>query len=55
MIFLHRGGVLEPEGTVEIKFRRRELIKTMKRLDTKYAEIAERLAADGLSKAEKVL
>eukprot|EP00850_Spirogloea_muscicola_P010152 SM000058S18582 [mRNA] locus=s58:582944:601807:- [translate_table: standard] len=28
-----RGGVLEPEGMVEIKFRRAELIKTMHRLD----------------------
>eukprot|EP00850_Spirogloea_muscicola_P013374 SM000090S24336 [mRNA] locus=s90:291408:309581:- [translate_table: standard] len=28
-----RGGVLEPEGMVEIKFRRAELVKTMHRLD----------------------
>uniref|UniRef100_A0A8C5AZK7 acetyl-CoA carboxylase n=1 Tax=Gadus morhua TaxID=8049 RepID=A0A8C5AZK7_GADMO len=32
-----RGGVLEPEGTVEIKFRRKELLKTMRRLDPLYA------------------
>uniref|UniRef100_A0A8B9TMZ0 Acetyl-CoA carboxylase alpha n=1 Tax=Anas platyrhynchos TaxID=8839 RepID=A0A8B9TMZ0_ANAPL len=26
-----RGGILEPEGTVEIKFRRKDLVKTMRR------------------------
>ncbi|KAG9333638.1 hypothetical protein JZ751_010789 [Albula glossodonta] len=26
-----RGGVLEPEGTVEIKFRKKDLVKTMRR------------------------
>nr|XP_048305885.1 acetyl-CoA carboxylase 2 isoform X1 [Myodes glareolus]XP_048305892.1 acetyl-CoA carboxylase 2 isoform X1 [Myodes glareolus]XP_048305901.1 acetyl-CoA carboxylase 2 isoform X1 [Myodes glareolus]XP_048305910.1 acetyl-CoA carboxylase 2 isoform X1 [Myodes glareolus] len=28
-----RGGVLEPEGTVEIKFRKKDLVKTMRRID----------------------
>uniref|UniRef100_A0A8B9TM55 acetyl-CoA carboxylase n=1 Tax=Anas platyrhynchos TaxID=8839 RepID=A0A8B9TM55_ANAPL len=28
-----RGGILEPEGTVEIKFRRKDLVKTMRRVD----------------------
>ena len=28
-----RGGVLEPEGIVEIKFRKKDLIKTMHRND----------------------
>lgn len=28
-----RGGVLEPEGTVDVKYRRRHLLKTMHRLD----------------------
>ncbi|XP_054153729.1 acetyl-CoA carboxylase-like isoform X3 [Oppia nitens] len=28
-----RGGVLEPEGTVEIRFRQKDLIKTMHRCD----------------------
>lgn len=28
-----RGGVLENEGIVEIKFRDKELIKVMKRVD----------------------
>ncbi|UJR23581.1 hypothetical protein I4U23_026570 [Adineta vaga] len=30
---LSRGSVLEPEGTVEIKYRRKDLIKTIHRLD----------------------
>ncbi|XP_059192405.1 acetyl-CoA carboxylase isoform X2 [Centropristis striata] len=39
-----RGGVLEAEGTVEIKFRRKDLLKTMKRLDSVYASLAEQLS-----------
>lgn len=41
--FLRRGGVLEAEGTVEIKFRRKDLLKTMRRLDSVYAGLAEQL------------
>lgn len=40
---LCRGGVLEAEGTVEIKFRRKDLLKTMRRLDSVYAGLAEQL------------
>ncbi|KAL7986957.1 hypothetical protein Chor_005876 [Crotalus horridus] len=29
-----RGGVLEPEGTVEIKFRKKDLVKTMRRISS---------------------
>uniref|UniRef100_A0A8B9GM63 Acetyl-CoA carboxylase alpha n=1 Tax=Amazona collaria TaxID=241587 RepID=A0A8B9GM63_9PSIT len=38
-----RGGILEPEGTVEIKFRRKDLVKTMRRVDPIYIRLAERL------------
>lgn len=38
-----RGGVLEPEGTVEIKFRRKDLVKTMRRVDPVYMGLAEKL------------
>jgi len=38
-----RGGVLEPEGTVEIKFRRKDLIKTMKRCDEQYNALCVKL------------
>ncbi|CAB1453393.1 unnamed protein product [Pleuronectes platessa] len=40
-----RGGVLEAEGTVEIKFRRKDLLKTMTRLDSVYASLVEQLAS----------
>ncbi|XP_068249206.1 acetyl-CoA carboxylase isoform X1 [Palaemon carinicauda] len=30
---LSRGGVLEPEGTVEIKFKHKDIVKAMSRLD----------------------
>lgn len=35
--------MLEPEGTVEIKFRRKDLVKTMRRVDPVYTSLAERL------------
>lgn len=42
-LLLCRGGVLEAEGTVEIKFRRKDLLKTMRRLDSVYAGLAGQL------------
>lgn len=47
-----RGGVLEPEGTVEIKFRRKDLVKTMRRVDPVYIQLAERLGTPELSPAD---
>ncbi|KAM4709981.1 acetyl-CoA carboxylase 2 isoform 2-T2 [Discoglossus pictus] len=44
-----RGGVLEAEGTVEIRFRRKDLIKTMRRIDAEYAQIVEQLGTPELS------
>nr|UXL88908.1 acetyl-CoA carboxylase-like 6 isoform 3 [Potamotrygon motoro] len=44
-----RGGVLEPEGTVEIKFKRKDLVKTMRRLDTIYSDLADQLGTPELS------
>ena len=38
-----RGGVLEPEGIVEIKYRAPDLIATMHRLDP----VIQRLKAEG--------
>lgn len=38
-----RGGVLEPEATVEIKFRRKDLVKTMKRCDKEYNAFCSKL------------
>ena len=36
-----RGNVLEPEGIVEIKFRRADLLKAMRRNDPAYAALEE--------------
>ncbi|KAM7017859.1 acetyl-CoA carboxylase isoform 2-T4 [Tautogolabrus adspersus] len=44
-----RGGVLEAEGTVEIKFRRKDLLKTMRRLDSVYSSLVEQLASPQLT------
>ncbi|CAF0748849.1 unnamed protein product [Brachionus calyciflorus] len=38
-----RGNVLEPEGTVEIKYRARDLIKTMHRIDPVCKEIKDKI------------
>ncbi|XP_060060877.1 acetyl-CoA carboxylase 1-like [Erinaceus europaeus] len=47
------GSVLEPEGTVEIKFRKKDLVKTMRRVDPVYIHLAERLGTPELSAAER--
>lgn len=41
-----RGGVLEPSGTVEIKFKERDLIKTMHRLDEQLMSLDAQLKAN---------
>ena len=43
VLFSDSGGVLEPEGTVEIKFRKKDLVKTMRRVDPVYMGLAEKL------------
>jgi hypothetical protein len=37
-----RGGVLEPSGTVEIKYRQRELLRTIRRLDPVLQQLRDR-------------
>lgn len=44
-----RGGVLEPEGIVEIKFRTKDLIKTMQRCDPVIQSLRERLTSQSLN------
>ena len=44
-----RGGVLEPEGIVNIKYRRDKQLETMARLDPAYAELKRQLADKSLS------
>ncbi|KAG5840360.1 hypothetical protein ANANG_G00187980 [Anguilla anguilla] len=48
-----RGGVLEAEGTVEIKFRRKDLLKTMRRIDPPYARLAEQLGTPELLEKDR--
>eukprot|EP01128_Nolandella_sp_AFSM9_P005972 TRINITY_DN2995_c0_g1_i1.p1 TRINITY_DN2995_c0_g1~~TRINITY_DN2995_c0_g1_i1.p1 ORF type:complete len:2209 (+),score=622.06 TRINITY_DN2995_c0_g1_i1:78-6704(+) len=48
-----RGGVLEPSGTVQIKFREKDLKKSMLRLDPTYAELSDQLAALDASASEE--
>ncbi|GJQ13401.1 hypothetical protein GpartN1_g5192.t1 [Galdieria partita] len=38
-----RGGVLEPEGTIDVKYRKRELLKTMHRLDPQLQALDQEL------------
>lgn len=44
-----RGGVLEPEGIVEIKYRRDKVLATMQRLDPEYARL--KAASEDASKS----
>lgn len=44
-----RGGVLEPEGIVNIKYRRDKQLDTMARLDPAYAELKRALADKSLT------
>uniref|UniRef100_A0A673M3W8 acetyl-CoA carboxylase n=1 Tax=Sinocyclocheilus rhinocerous TaxID=307959 RepID=A0A673M3W8_9TELE len=48
-----RGGVLEAEGTVEIKFRKKDLLKTMQRIDAVYSRLAEQLGNPELPSQER--
>ncbi|XP_008568005.1 PREDICTED: acetyl-CoA carboxylase 2 [Galeopterus variegatus] len=48
-----RGGVLEPEGTVEIKFRKKDVIKAMRRIDPAYKKLVEQLGMSELSDKDR--
>ena len=47
-----RGGVLEPEGIVGIKFRRDRILNTMERLDPVYGRLKSQLSNKSLSDDE---
>ena len=47
-----RGGVLEATGIVEIKYRKQELIATMRRLDPELARLAQILERDKSTETE---
>ncbi|OZJ03120.1 hypothetical protein BZG36_03869 [Bifiguratus adelaidae] len=48
-----RAGVLEPEGIVEIKYRKPQLLATMERLDEKYKSIKRALEDESKTPEEK--
>ena len=43
---LGTGGVLEATGTVEIKYRQRDILKTIRRLDAQVREMNEKLSKE---------
>lgn len=47
-----RGGVLEPEGTVEIRFRAKDKVKAMHRIDGTCQDLLQKLTAANLSPDE---
>lgn len=44
-----RGGVLEPDGVVSIKYRKEKMIETMIRLDSTYGHLRRTLTEKKLS------
>ena len=48
------GGVLEPEGTVEIKYQKKDLVKTMARLDKQYSDLLIKVKSPGKTALVKV-
>ncbi|KAF2834537.1 hypothetical protein M501DRAFT_1000167 [Patellaria atrata CBS 101060] len=48
-----RGGVLEPEGIVGIKFRKDRQLETMARLDQTYGDLKRRLADPSISREDQ--
>ncbi|XP_064627568.1 acetyl-CoA carboxylase-like isoform X4 [Lineus longissimus] len=48
-----RGGVLEPQGTVEIKFRVKDLNKVMQRIDSKCIQLSQQMSCPELTKLER--
>jgi len=48
-----RGGILEPEGIVEVKYKTKDLLKTMYRLDTELIKLRSQLFALAEGKPEE--
>ena len=47
--------MLEPEGTVEIKYRMKDVVKTMSRLDPSYDELQKKIKSSNTPKEQKEL
>lgn len=50
-----RGGVLEPEGVVEVKYKEKDLHKTMARLDPVLVNFKEKAKGDVTPAEERIL
>lgn len=50
---LSRGGVLEPEGTVEIKFKMKDIVKAMSRLDPTIHQLNRSLTEPDLPETQQ--
>ncbi|PVV03111.1 hypothetical protein BB560_002423 [Smittium megazygosporum] len=50
-----RGGIIEPQGIVQIKYRKPAIVSTMLRLDTKLAELKRQLDLEELSEKDREL
>jgi hypothetical protein len=50
-----RGGVLEPEGIVEIKFRAKDLVKAMHRIDPMIISIKAELQTANLPQEQRLV
>ncbi|KAL2752979.1 hypothetical protein ACRALDRAFT_1065940 [Sodiomyces alcalophilus JCM 7366] len=48
-----RGGVLEPEGIIGIKYRKEKQLQTMARLDPEYASLKKQMQAADLTKEQE--
>lgn len=48
-----RAGILEPEGTVEIRFRKKDLVKAMHRLDPVCKDILSQLSSTEITASQK--
>ncbi|OMJ20767.1 Acetyl-CoA carboxylase [Smittium culicis] len=49
-----RGGVIEPEGIVEIKYRKPMIIATIERIDEKMKSLKQQLTNEGITDQEKL-
>ena len=49
----YRGGVLEPEGTVSLQFKQRDIVQTMKRIDPLYNDLFRKNGKEEMAHEER--
>ena len=52
IVYCCRGGIVEPEATVSVQFKHKDLVKTMRRIDPLYSELKSKLEEETLSQEE---